>query len=86
MSGHAALNESQSAASAYRNVSRLMQSRDWHAAALACQRLNALYPDFAAGWIAASRIALALGSRADALDATERALRLEPGNPAFLIR
>jgi tetratricopeptide (TPR) repeat protein len=82
MRGHAALNESESAANAYRNVSRLMQSRNWRAAEPACRRLNTLYPTFAAGWIAASRIALALGSRADALDAADAAERYAGTNSA----
>ena len=76
----------ESVANAYRNVSRLMKSRDWRTAELACRHLNALYPNFVAGWIAASRIALALGSPAGALDAIERALRLDPGNPEILMQ
>ncbi len=76
------MNETESAANVYRNVSRLMQSRDWRTAEPACRRLNALYPDFAAGWIAASRIALALGCRARALDAADAAERYAGDNPA----
>ncbi len=76
------MNESESAANAYRDVSRLMQSGDWHAAELACQRLNALHPNLAAGWIAAGRIALTLGSRVRALDAADAAERSAGVNSA----
>lgn len=73
------------AANAYREVAHLIQARDWRAADAACRRLNAQYPNFAAGWIAASRIALALGAPANALDAVDRGLRADPANPAFLM-
>jgi tetratricopeptide (TPR) repeat protein len=73
------------AANAYREVARLVQARDWRAADEACQRLNAQYPSFAAGWMAASRIALARGASAKALDAIDRGLRADPTNAAFLM-
>ena len=58
-----------------------MQARDWRAADAACRRLLAGHPDHAEGWLAASRIALALGRRCDAIDAAESAERRAPTNP-----
>ena len=65
---------------------RLMQARDWRAADAACRRLNAQHPAFTAGWLAASHIAMALGSAAEALGAIERAVSAEPANPQFLMQ
>jgi tetratricopeptide (TPR) repeat protein len=73
------------AAAEYREVARLMQAREWHAAQSACGGLNARYPTFAAGWMAASQIALARKVPAEALDAIGHALALEPENPRYLI-
>jgi tetratricopeptide (TPR) repeat protein len=70
----------------YQEVQRLMQARDWAAAETACKYLNSQYPEFAAGWLAASQIAGAIGSSGLALDAIDRALTLDPHNPTFLIR
>jgi tetratricopeptide (TPR) repeat protein len=61
-----------------------MRAGDWSAARAACQRLNAQYPTFAAGWHCASHIAITLGAP-DALEHIARALALEPGNPRFLL-
>jgi tetratricopeptide (TPR) repeat protein len=74
-----------SAQQAYRNVSRLMQTGDWHAADEACHRLTAQYPNLAAGWFAASHIATALKSPASALNAIDRAIRLRPADVHFLM-
>jgi tetratricopeptide (TPR) repeat protein len=71
------------AANAYREVARLMQARDWRAAAAACQRLTAQYPNFAGGWIAAGQIALALGRRQDARDAADAAEGCAPSDPVI---
>ena len=51
---------------------------------MACRSLTDQYPDFAAGWLAASHIAAALRAPAKALDAIDRALSLEPLNIKFL--
>jgi len=52
-----------------------MQAKDWPAADAQCRRLNARHPAFAAGWLAASHIAMALGRRTDALAAADEAQR-----------
>ena len=61
-----------------------MQARDWRAAEAACRHLTAQHPEFAAGWFAASQIAMAQRAAPDALDAAERALQIEPTNARFL--
>jgi tetratricopeptide (TPR) repeat protein len=69
---------------AHRSVLRLMKAGDWRTADMACRSLTDQYPNFAAGWFAASHIAAALRAPADALEAIDRALRLEPLNVKFL--
>jgi tetratricopeptide (TPR) repeat protein len=66
-------------------VMRLMRAGDWRAAESACRVLNQRYPDFAAGWLAASQIAMRLGSARDALRCIDRALSLAADNPVFLL-
>ena len=66
------------AAAAHREVLRLMQARDWRAADAACRRLNAEWPSFAPGWLAASQLALAQGDAVSALDAVDKAVEQEP--------
>jgi predicted Zn-dependent protease len=61
-----------------------MQAGDWRTAAGTCQRLTAQYPNFAPGWFAASHIAMALRSPANALADIDRALGVEPLNIKFL--
>lgn len=72
-------------------VLRLMQAgdrgpADRGPADLLCRRLNETYPMFAAGWAAASQIAMARKDAAAALAAIDRALGLEPANAAFLMQ
>ena len=74
-----------SAAVEHREVLRLMRARDWRAAGEACGRLTSRHPEFAGGWFAAGRIAMALKELSSALDAIDRAVELEPGNPFFRI-
>jgi tetratricopeptide (TPR) repeat protein len=74
-----------SAAKPHLEVVRLMRAGDWRAAELACQALNNQYPDFAAGWQAASQISMRLGVAADALRSIDRALSLAPCHPGFLL-
>jgi len=74
----------ESAASTHRDVLRLMQAGDWPAADSACRRLTDRFPGFAAGWFAASHIAMALRSAAAALETIDRAVRLEPVNLKYL--
>jgi tetratricopeptide (TPR) repeat protein len=62
-----------------------MQARDWRAADAACRRLNAQHPTFAAGWLSASHIAMALSSGAKALEAIDLAVGMEPTNPTILM-
>jgi tetratricopeptide (TPR) repeat protein len=66
-------------------VMRLMRAGDWRAAQSACRVLNERYPDFAPGWLAASQIAMRLGSARDALRCIDRALSLAADNPVFLL-
>jgi tetratricopeptide (TPR) repeat protein len=74
-----------SAAAAFNQVSRLMQARDWRAAEAACRQLTTQHPEFAAGWFAASQIAMAQRAAREALDAAEHALKIEPANARFLV-
>jgi len=75
----------QSAANGHREVVRLMQAREWHAAQSACRRLTARHPSFAPAWFAASRIALAMRLPREALEAADRAVEIEPANLGFLL-
>jgi len=63
-----------------------MRAGDWRAADQTCRLVNAQYPDFAAGWQAASHIAMRLGSAATALGCIEHALAIEPENPGLMIQ
>jgi tetratricopeptide (TPR) repeat protein len=65
----------QPSAPLHQRVLHLMQIRNWHAAAEACEQLNAEQPELAAGWLAAGQIALALGRRDDACRAATAAQR-----------
>jgi tetratricopeptide (TPR) repeat protein len=71
--------------SAYAELMRLIRARDWRAAEAACARFNRAHPEVAAGWHAASRVAMRLGRATEAAARNERALRLEPHNPKFLL-
>jgi tetratricopeptide (TPR) repeat protein len=75
----------ESAANVHRDVLRLAQAGDWRAADTACRQLTARYQKFAAGWLTASRIAMALSSPANALEAVDRAVSVEPANVHFLL-
>jgi tetratricopeptide (TPR) repeat protein len=79
----APLVENASAAVLHREVQRLMRARDWRAADPACRQLIERHPGFAAGWFAASYIAIAQGNPAASLEAIDRAVALEPTNAAF---
>ena len=70
------------AAALHRDVLRLMQARDWRGADVLCRQLVERHPEFAAGWFAASHIALAQGAAAPALAAIDRAVEREPKNAA----
>jgi tetratricopeptide (TPR) repeat protein len=76
----------QSAEVALREVLRLMQAHDWRGADQACRRLTAQFPEFPAGWFAASHIATALRSPAAALEAIETAVRAKPADIKYLMR
>jgi hypothetical protein len=76
---------SESIAKAHLEVTRLMQAGDWRAAEAASQRLTRKYPGFAAGWLAASRIAMVLKSPADALRFIDQAIAIGPVNAPHLI-
>jgi tetratricopeptide (TPR) repeat protein len=67
----------------HREVLRLMQVREWAAAAAACAKLNQQHPGFAPGWFAASHIAMAHGAAAPALAAIDKAIALDAGNAAL---
>jgi tetratricopeptide (TPR) repeat protein len=74
-----------SAAALHREVLRLMQAREWPAAQGACRRLTSSHPALAAGWVAASHIAMALKAPAEAIAHIDRALRIEPRNGMYRI-
>ncbi|MEP6548542.1 MAG: sulfotransferase [Gammaproteobacteria bacterium] len=74
------------ARSVHQEVLRLMRAKDWQAAEQATSRLNEQFPEFAAGWYAASQIAFALGRTGDALDRIDRAVAIEPNNPRGLMQ
>ena len=67
----------------HQQVLRLIKSGDWRGADAVCRQLNVRFPNFAAGWFAASHIALAQGAAAPALQAIDRVVAAEPQNPAF---
>lgn len=69
----------------YQEVLRLAHARQWSAARAACRRMNEHHPDFAAGWLTASQIDLALKRPGEALEAVERALALEPARASFAV-
>ncbi|HMD74124.1 MAG TPA: sulfotransferase [Steroidobacteraceae bacterium] len=64
-------------------VLRFMQTHDWRSAEASCRQLVERYPEFAAGWYAASQIALAQGRAVQAFDAIARAVDREPKSAAF---
>lgn len=70
----------------HQEVLRLMQAKDWQAAERASSRLNAQFPEFAAGWYAASLIARKLGNASDALARIDRAVSIEPHDPLGLVQ
>jgi len=70
-------------AAEHREVLRLMKAQDWRAARAASERLTIRHPQFADGWLAASRIALALKDPLAALRAVDRALQIAPTNPFY---
>ncbi|HEV7985472.1 MAG TPA: sulfotransferase [Steroidobacteraceae bacterium] len=59
--------------SSLQQVLRLMQARNWPAAAQACRLINAEQPENAAGWLAAGQIALAQDRLRQARDAAAAA-------------
>jgi tetratricopeptide (TPR) repeat protein len=63
-----------------------MQVSDWGAAEQASSQLNTQFPEFAAGWYTASRVALTRGNAIDALARIDRAVSIEPHNPHGLIQ
>lgn len=69
-----------------KNVWQLMKAGRSEEAAAACDQLNQAFPDYAAGWNTASRLAISLNEPIIALQAVQRALLLEPGKPEFLLQ
>jgi tetratricopeptide (TPR) repeat protein len=65
---------------------RLIRARDWRTAEAACERFNRAHPLTAAGWHAASQVAMGLGRVSEAAARNERALGLEPQNPRFQVQ
>jgi tetratricopeptide (TPR) repeat protein len=72
--------------SSYAEIVRLIRVRDWRAAEAACARFNRAHPRIAAGWHAASQVAMALHRPSEAAGRNEQALRIEPRNPKFLVQ
>jgi tetratricopeptide (TPR) repeat protein len=77
---------SEFAAKAHLDVIRHMRAGDWRAAEAACRRLTGQYPRFAAGWLDASRIAIALKSPEAALDLIDQAISVGPVSAAHMIQ
>jgi tetratricopeptide (TPR) repeat protein len=67
----------------HRQVQRLIQARDWPAAAAACRQLNAQHPGHAPGWLLAGQIALAQERLLEARDAAVAA-QLRAGDDPLL--
>jgi tetratricopeptide (TPR) repeat protein len=65
---------------------RLMRARDWRAAEAVCARFTRAHPRIAAGWHAASQVAMGLGRASEAAARNEKALAIEPENPRFLVQ
>lgn len=65
---------------------RLVRARDWRTAEAACARFTRAHPLIAAGWHAASQVAMGLGRVAEATARNARALSLEPENPKFQVQ
>lgn len=65
------------------DVLRFMQAQDWRRAEASCRQLVERHPEFAAGWYAASRIALAQGQAVQAFNAIARAVEREPQSATF---
>jgi tetratricopeptide (TPR) repeat protein len=74
------------AAKLQHEVWRLIRANDWAGAERVCRGLNAHYPRYAAGWHAASHVAIGCGSASDALSCIDRALGIEPQNARFLLQ
>lgn len=55
-------------------------------AAAVCDQLNQAFPEYAAGWNTASRLAISLNEPVIALRAVQEALLLTPGKPEFLLQ
>lgn len=63
-----------------------LDDRDFDSAIARCKRLNERHPGFASGWHTASHLATRLGKPKAALAAIDRAVALEPDNPAWLLQ
>ena len=73
------------AAASHREVQQLLARRDLVRAAEACRALTAAHPRYAPGWVTASRIMLALGRPAEALENIDIALSLAANDPEALL-
>jgi len=65
---------------------RLIRARDWRTAEAACARFNREHPLIAAGWHAASQVAMGLGRVSEAAARNAQALSMEPENPRFQVQ
>jgi len=71
---------------AEQQVLQLMREGKLREAAAECDRLTQQFPDYDAGWHTASRLAIALTEPDIALTAIERALRVSPDKPEWLLQ
>ena len=66
-------------------VRQLARDGKFREAIEACDRMNQQFPEFERGWYTASRLAMQLKEPQLAVSAIDRALRLSPGKPAWLL-
>jgi tetratricopeptide (TPR) repeat protein len=76
---------SRSAADLTAELVRQIKARDWTAAQPLSAELAASHPEHAPAWLAASHLAVGMRRIPEALRLIDRAVRLEPENPRYLI-
>ena len=69
-----------------KQIWQLMKAGQSEEAVAVCDQMNQTFPDYAAGWNTASRLAISLNEPIIALQAVQQALVLSPGRPEFLLQ
>lgn len=67
-------------------VWQCLDGKDIKQAIAVCQQLNRQYPEFTSGWHTASQLALKINNPSVALQAIERALKIEPDQTDWLLQ